>query len=89
MRGRDVCCSDDEAVEVTAGLEADYPGWHIWRGRDGSGTPCGWYATRCGASPAAREGRAGLEMTVCGEDEDELRAALDVQAEREAALSTS
>lgn len=29
-----------------AGLAVAFPGWHIWRGRDGRGADKGWYATR-------------------------------------------
>lgn len=68
-------------------LASDFPGWHIWRGRNEAGAPCGWYATRLGKCPSAREGRGGLFMTVSGDTATELRAQLDVQAQREAALS--
>jgi hypothetical protein len=29
-----------------AELCEEFPGWHIWRGRDGHGQPNGWHATR-------------------------------------------
>ena len=33
---------DQELAELCA----QWPGWHIWRGRDGGGRPSGWHATR-------------------------------------------
>lgn len=71
---------------VADSLAADFPGWHIWRGRTEAGAPCGWYATRLGKCRAARDGRNGLFMTVSGNTAAELRAQLDVQAQREAQL---
>jgi hypothetical protein len=29
-----------------AELAAEFPGWHVWRGRDGRGADQGWFATR-------------------------------------------
>jgi len=28
-----------------AALAADFPGWHVWRGRSGSGAEAEWHAT--------------------------------------------
>ena len=35
-----------EQLDELAVLTADYPGWHIWRGKDGRGADKGWFATR-------------------------------------------
>jgi hypothetical protein len=35
-----------------ATLAADFPGWHVWRGRSGNGAEAEWHAT---AHPAARK----------------------------------
>jgi len=35
-----------QAVVTLADLAVGFPGWHIWRGRDGRGADKGWYATR-------------------------------------------
>lgn len=69
-----------------ADLASDFPGWHIWRGRTEAGTPRGWYASRLGACSSARQGENGLFMTVAGDTAEDLRAQLDLQAEREDAL---
>jgi hypothetical protein len=35
-------------LDDLAALAADFPAWHIWRGRSYSGTETGWHATaRC------------------------------------------
>jgi hypothetical protein len=34
------------AAPTLADLASSFPGWHIWRGRDGRGADKGWYATR-------------------------------------------
>ena len=33
-------------TDSLADLAAEFPSWHIWRGRDGRGADKGWYATR-------------------------------------------
>lgn len=33
-------------TDELAALAADYPAWHIWRGRSSSGAEVGWHATR-------------------------------------------
>lgn len=54
-------------------LEAQHPGWHIWRSDGGC-----WWATRR-HRVSDRQLRAGFEVTVCGDDADELRRALTRQ----------
>jgi hypothetical protein len=65
------------ATDTVASLTAAYPGWHIWRGRDGNGAGKGWYATRrrhltAGAAP-------GLAETLGADDPASLRALLAQQ----------
>lgn len=49
-------------------VEADFPGWHVWRSAG-----C-WWATRTGAG--ARWDGSGVPMTVDAGSEGELRGAL-------------
>lgn len=64
--------------EPLADLAADFPGWHIWRGRDGRGSLKGWYATRHRRLRAA-ELSAGLAATLGAGDAEGLRALLAQQ----------
>lgn len=65
-------------ADTIAGLTAAYPGWHIWRGRDGNGASKGWYATRLRAH--LRPGAAsGLAETLGADDPASLRALLAQQ----------
>jgi hypothetical protein len=64
--------------EPLAGLAADFPGWHIWRGRDGRGSHKGWYATRQRRLRAA-ELNAGLAATLNADDAETLRGLLAQQ----------
>lgn len=50
-----------------AELAAEWPGWHLWRGRDVHGQPSGWHATR----------QAGGRSTIVAADgPEELRQRL-------------
>ena len=61
--------------ERVAQLEADFPGWHIWRSNVGR-----WWATRTG-TVLRREGLGtGRVMTVDADDEGALSDQLTVQA---------
>jgi hypothetical protein len=60
-------------------LAAGYPGWHIWRGRDGRGTDKGWYATRRGQRLTAQELDAGLAATLSADDAASLQDLLTQQ----------
>ena len=51
-------------------LEADFPGWHVWRSSAGR-----WWATRTGAGAQWERGSL-VPMTVDADDEDSMRAAL-------------
>ena len=51
-----------------ADLAAAFPGWHIWRGRDGRGTDKGWYATRRRRRLTMQEHGAGLAATLNADD---------------------
>jgi hypothetical protein len=61
-----------------AGLAAAFPGWHIWRGRDGRGAEKGWYATRRRRLTAAELG-AGLAARMNAEDAVSLQGQLAQQ----------
>lgn len=72
--------SGAEPSEAVDALARDYPGWHIWRGRNGSGQPTGWYATRQ-RRLSARERDAGLFPTLAAENPRHLRQQLARQSE--------
>jgi hypothetical protein len=61
-----------------AGLAADFPGWHVWRGRDGRGADQGWFATRRRRLSAA-QAAAGLTATLSAGDPESLQAKLAQQ----------
>lgn len=59
--------TDDEAK---AALTADFPDWHIWRGRDRDCRPSGWYATHRGLPVVSALGPSDLRQQLgrrCGE----------------------
>ena len=58
-----------------ADLAAEFPGWHIWRGRDGRGADQGWFATRRRRLSAA-EAAEGLAATLSAGDAASLHAML-------------
>jgi hypothetical protein len=51
-------------------VEADHPGWHVWRSRAGR-----WWAVRTGRDAQWKDA-GGLPMTIDADDEDGLRAEL-------------
>ena len=57
-------------------LEADFPGWHVWRSSAGR-----WWATRTGAGALQRCSAGDLPMTVDADDEDQMRAVLTAAGE--------
>jgi hypothetical protein len=59
---------------IKAALEADFPGWTVWRSDGGR-----WYATRAG-SLTDQQLLSGLAMTVAADGPEELRGLLDEQA---------
>lgn len=61
--------------ERIAQLEAEFPGWHIWRSSAGR-----WWATRTGLVLRRDELGAGRVMTVDADDEAGLREQLATQA---------
>ena len=65
MAGRD---------EQTAQLEADFPGWHIWRSNAGR-----WWATRTGSVLRGEDVGTGRVMTLDADDERGLRDQLGAQ----------
>ncbi len=58
-----------------AELEAEYPGWHIWRSNAGR-----WWATRTGLVLRREALGTGRVMTVDADDEAGLRGQLATQA---------
>jgi hypothetical protein len=62
----------DERISL---LEAEFPGWHIWRSNAGR-----WWATRTGSVLRRDDLGTGRVMTVDADDEAELREQLTAQA---------
>jgi hypothetical protein len=60
-------------------VEADFPGWRVWRARDRQGRPASWWASRRHAAVWAEP------QTLAGDTEAQLRAALDAAAASTAA----
>jgi len=58
-----------------AELEAEFPGWHVWRSSAGR-----WWATRTGAVLRREELGTGRVMTVDADDMNALRDQLLSQA---------
>lgn len=58
-----------------AQLEAEFPGWHVWRSSAGR-----WWATRTGTALRREDLGSGRVMTVDGDDEGALRDQLATQA---------
>lgn len=61
-----------------ADLAADFPGWHIWRGRDGRGNDTDWHATRRQRLAAAQL-NAGMLASLSAGSAASLRALLGQQ----------
>jgi hypothetical protein len=61
-----------------ADLAAEFPGWHVWRGRDDRGANQGWFATRR-RRVAAAEAAAGLAATLSAGDAVSLHGMLAQQ----------
>jgi len=61
----------DERIAL---LEADFPGWHIWRSNAGR-----WWATRTGSVLRRDELGTGRVMTLDADDETDLRGQLAAQ----------
>jgi hypothetical protein len=62
-----------------AALCDEWPGWHIWRGRDGLGRPSGWHATRRTGGRSVildAEGPAELRQHLCQSASHETAARL-------------
>jgi hypothetical protein len=62
---------DEQVVE----LEADFPGWHVWRSNAGR-----WWATRTGAVLRREDLGTGRVMTVDADDVGSLRNLLLAQS---------
>jgi hypothetical protein len=70
--GEDAMTGWDERI---AQLEAEFPGWHIWRSNVGR-----WWATRTGSVLRREDLGTGRVMTVDADDETTLREQLAAQA---------
>lgn len=64
--------------ERIAELEAEFPGWHIWRSSAGR-----WWATRTGSVLRRADLGAGRVMTVDADNEAGLKEQLAAQASLE------
>ena len=60
--------------ERIAQLEAEFPGWHIWRSSAGR-----WWATRTGFVLRQENLGTGRVMTLDADDEPDLRRQLTAQ----------
>jgi hypothetical protein len=69
--------------ERIAQLEAEFPGWHIWRSNAGR-----WWATRTGSVLRRDDLGTGRVMTLDADDEPELRAQLESQASLDSELES-
>jgi hypothetical protein len=67
--------------ERVVGLEAEFPGWHIWRSSAGR-----WWATRTGSVPRRDALGTGRVMTLDADDDASLRAQLATQASMDSEL---
>jgi hypothetical protein len=70
----------DERVAL---LEAEFPGWHIWRSNAGR-----WWATRTGSVPRRDDLGTGRVMTLDADDEPELRGQLESQVSLDSELES-
>jgi hypothetical protein len=61
--------------ERVAQLEADFPGWHIWRSNAGR-----WWATRTGSVLRREDLGTGRVMTLDSDDDPGLRDQLAAQS---------
>jgi hypothetical protein len=63
-------------------LEAEFPGWHIWRSNADR-----WWATRTGAVSRREDLGTGRVMTVDADDPVTLRDQLTLQASLDRAIA--
>jgi hypothetical protein len=68
----------DERIAL---LEAEFPGWHIWRSNAGR-----WWATRTGSVLRRDDLGTGRVMTLDADDEPGLRAQLESQVSLDSEL---
>lgn len=70
----------DERIAL---LEAEFPGWHIWRSNAGR-----WWATRTGSVPRRDDLGTGRVMTLDADDEPQLRGQLASQVTLDSELES-
>ncbi len=68
--------------EQVADLEAEFPGWHVWRSSAGR-----WWATRTGAVLRREDLGTGRVMTVDADDRNTLRGQLLAQSRLDQEIS--
>jgi hypothetical protein len=68
--------------ERIAPIEAEFPGWHIWRSSAGR-----WWATRTGTVVRREDLGTGRVMTVDADDENGLRDQLAAQVRLDREIS--
>jgi len=68
--------------EGLAELEAEFPGWHVWRSNTGR-----WWATRTGAVLRREDLGIGRVMTVDADDVGSLRKLLLAQSRLDSEVS--
>jgi hypothetical protein len=66
----------DRQAAVLDAIEAQFPGWRVWRSRARR-----WWATRAGGGRRVNDGGDRVPMTVDADTEDGLRAQLAGYAE--------
>jgi hypothetical protein len=69
-----------------AALAADYPAWHLWRGRNSTGRETDWNATLKGRTARRAATAAGMAVRLTAADSPALRQLLGhTEAVRECA----
>ena len=59
-----------------AALAADFPAWHVWRGRNGAGRETDWHATLKGRAARRSAAAAGAPARLTAPDCPALRQLL-------------
>jgi hypothetical protein len=62
---------------VNGELAADYPAWHLWRGRNSTGRETDWNATLKGRTARRAATAAGMTVRLTAADGSALRQLLE------------